>query len=124
MSREVFGKLVPYDKVWRTGANESYGNQTLSGRDCLGIKNFPQARIPCSSIPTANDWTIIFSSDLDHWGSYSYKESNDVLRVKAKTTEGKKEVENFAIQFESMSKNSGVMRFAWDKVVVELPFTF
>lgn len=47
-----------------------------------------------------------------------------VLRVKAKTTEGKKEVENFAIQFESTGKNSGVMRLAWDKVVAELPFTF
>ncbi|MDZ7649719.1 MAG: DUF2911 domain-containing protein [Cytophagales bacterium] len=53
--------------------------------------------------------------DLDYWGSYSYKESNDVLLVKVKIAIGKKEVENFAIQFESMSKNSGVMRFAWDK---------
>jgi hypothetical protein len=121
--REVFGKLIPYDKVWRTGANEN--TEIKLYQDVMfGDKKLSAGTYTLFSIPTANDWTIIFSSDLDHWGSYSYKESNDVLRVKAKTTEGKKEVENFAIQFESMSKNSGVMRFAWDKVVVELPFTF
>jgi hypothetical protein len=121
--REVFGKLVPYDKVWRTGANESTEIK-LYQDVTFGDKKLSAGTYTLFSIPTANEWTIIFSSDLDHWGSYSYKESNDVLRVKAKTTEGKKEVENFAIQFESMSKNSGVMRLAWDNVVAELPFTF
>lgn len=122
-SREVFGKLVPYDKVWRTGANEA--TEIKLYQDVMfGDKKLAAGTYTIFSIPSANEWTIIFSSDLDYWGSFSYKENKDVLRVKAKTTEGKKEVENFAIQFESTGKNSGVMRLAWDKVIAELPFTF
>lgn len=121
--RTVFGKLVAFDEVWRTGANEA--TEIKLYQDVMfGDKKLAAGTYTLFSIPSANEWTIIFSSDLDYWGSYSYKESNDVLRVKAKTTEGKKEVENFAIQFEGTGKNSGVMRFAWDKVVAELPFTF
>jgi hypothetical protein len=121
--RTVFGKLVAFDEVWRTGANEA--TEIKLYQDVMfGDKKLAAGTYTLFSIPSANEWTIIFSSDLDYWGSYSYKESNDVLRVKAKTTEGKKEVENFAIQFEGIGKNSGVMRFAWDKVVAELPFTF
>jgi len=121
--REVFGKLVPYDKVWRTGANEN--TEIKLYQDVMfGDKKLSAGTYTLFSIPTANEWTIIFNSDLDYWGAFSYKENNDVLRVKAKTTNGKNEVENFAIQFESTGKNSGVMRFAWDKVVAELPFTF
>lgn len=122
-SREVFGKLVPYDKVWRTGANEA--TEIKLYQDVMfGDKKLSAGTYTVFTIPTANEWTIIFSSDLDYWGAYSYKESNDVLRVKAKTTDNKKEVENFSIQFESTAKTSGVMRFGWDKVVAELPFTF
>jgi len=114
---------VPFDKVWRTGANEN--TEIKLYQDVMfGDKKLSAGTYTLFSIPTATEWTIIFSSDLDYWGSYSYKEANDVLRVKAITTARKKEVENFAIQFESMSKNSGVMRLAWDKVVAELPFTF
>ena len=121
--RDVFGKLVPYDKVWRTGANES--TEIKLYQDVMfGDKKLSAGTYSLFSIPNATEWTIIFSSDVDYWGAYSYKESGDVLRVKGKPMEGKKEVEAFTIQFDSTGKNSGVMRLAWDKTVVEVPFTF
>lgn len=121
--REVFGKLVPYDKVWRTGANEN--TEIKLYQDLMfGDKKLTAGTYSLFSIPGANEWTIIFSSDLDYWGSFKYKESSDVLRVKGKPSTGDKEVEAFTIQFESKGKNSGVMRMAWDKTVVEVPFTY
>ena len=121
--REVFGKLVPYDKVWRTGANES--TEIKLYQDVMfGDKKLAAGTYSMFSIPNATEWTIIFSSDVDYWGGYSYKDSNDVLRVKGKPTTVNKEVEDFTIQFDNTGKNSGVMKVAWDKIVVEVPFTF
>jgi hypothetical protein len=121
--REIFGKLVPYDQVWRTGANEA--TEIKLYQDVMfGGKKLSAGTYSLFSIPNATEWTIIFSSDLDYWGAYSYKEGGDVLRIKAKPSEGNKEVEAFAIQFESTGSKSGVMRLAWDKVVVEVPFTY
>ena len=121
--REVFGKLVPYDKVWRTGANES--TEIKFYQDVkFGDQKLVAGTYSLFTVPGATEWTIIFSSEVDRWGAYSYKETHDVLRVKAKPTSGKKEVEVFTIQFEDTGKNSGVMMLVWDKVVVEVPFTF
>ncbi|MEQ9165372.1 MAG: DUF2911 domain-containing protein [Fulvivirga sp.] len=121
--REVFGKLVDYDKVWRTGANEATEIKLYQDVTFGGTK-IPAGTYSIFTIPTATDWTIIFSSDLDNWGSYSYKESNDVARVTAKSKEAKDVIENFSIQFDESSSNAGVMRLGWDKVIVELPFTY
>lgn len=121
--REIFGKLVPYDKVWRTGANESTEIKLYQDVMFAG-KKLSAGTYSLFTIPNATEWIIIFSSDVDYWGAYSYKESADVLRVKGKPTIGKNEVEAFAIQSDSTGKNSGVMRLAWDTTVVEVPFTY
>lgn len=121
--REIFGELVDYDKVWRTGANEAteiklYQDVTFGG------KKIPAGTYSVFTIPTANDWTIIFSSDLDYWGAYSYNQNNDVARITAKKKEAKETIENFSIQFEGSGDNNGVMLLGWDKTVVEVPFTY
>ncbi|MCY7350660.1 MAG: DUF2911 domain-containing protein [Cytophagaceae bacterium] len=119
--REVFGKLVPYGKVWRTGANEAteikfYEDVELSG------KPVKAGSYSLFSIPGEKEWTLILNTDLDYWGAYKYNEKNDVVRVTAPAKVTAESVENFTIQFENKGEKQGVMKLAWDKTMVEVPF--
>ena len=121
--REVFGKLVPYGKVWRTGANESteirfYQDVVLNG------KQVKAGSYSLFSIPGEKEWTIILNSDLDYWGAYKYNEKNDVIRTTASVSSSNEPLENFSIQFESKGDKKGVMKLAWDKTVAEVVFNY
>ncbi len=122
--REIAGKLVPYGKVWRNGANEApeikfYEDVNLQGKK---VKAGTYALL---SIPGEKEWTIILSSDTDQWGAYSYDEAKDVLRVQAPVSQLDNPAENFTIQFKDQGKGKkeGVMQIAWDTMLVELPFS-
>ncbi len=96
--REIFGKLVPFGEVWRTGANEVteikfYHDVELAGKDVKA------GTYSLFTIPGEKQWTIILNSDLDYWGAYSYKASSDVLRVTAPSVSLSNPVEYFTIQF-------------------------
>ncbi len=119
--REVFGKLVPYNEVWRTGANEATEIKFYQDVELAG-KKVKAGTYSLFAIPGEKEWTIILNSDLDYWGAYSYKPGNDVLRVTAPVTALNNIVENFAIQFESKGEKTGVMKLAWDKTAVAVPF--
>lgn len=121
--REVFGKLVPFGKVWRTGANEATEIKLYHDVE-LGGKNVRAGTYSLFTIPNEKEWTIILSSDLDYWGAFSYKQANDVLRVTVPATTTGTAVENFTIQFESKGENKGSMKLAWDKTVVDVPFKY
>lgn len=81
--REIFGDLVPYEKIWRTGANEA---TTFETDKEIGIngKVLPAGKYALFTIPGEKEWTIIFNSVTEQWGAYNYDDSKDVLRVKAK----------------------------------------
>ncbi|QMW05229.1 DUF2911 domain-containing protein [Spirosoma foliorum] len=123
--REVFGKLIPYGKVWRVGANEAteikfFSDATIQGKKIkAGVYSF-------YAIPNETEWTLIFSSDLDQWGAYSYKESLDVLRVTAPVKKPEETVENLTIQFKKAGENvkESIMMIAWDNTLVEVPVSF
>ncbi|MEJ7683236.1 MAG: DUF2911 domain-containing protein [Segetibacter sp.] len=119
--REIFGKLVPYGKVWRTGANEATEIKFYQDVE-LGGKKVKAGSYALFTIPGEKEWTIILSNDLDYWGAYSYNDKNDVLRVTALPTELNSTVENFTIQFASKEEKQGVMKLAWEKTAVEVPF--
>jgi hypothetical protein len=78
--REIWGKTVPYGKVWRAGANE---NTTITFADDVSIegKPLPAGTYGLHVIPNADHWTIIFSKNSTSWGSFSYDEKEDALRV-------------------------------------------
>lgn len=121
--REIFGKLEPYGKVWRLGADESteikfYQDATFGG------KKVKAGTYSMFAIPNEKEWTIILSSDLDYWGAYKYKEANDVLRVVAYVKKAEAPIENFSIVFEKTSDKSAKMFMGWDNTVVEVPVTF
>ena len=83
--RKIWGDLVPFDKVWRTGANNAT-TITVDKDVKVGGKPLPAGRYSLMSIPTASsDWIIIFNKDAEQWGAYSYDEKKDVVRVKAKS---------------------------------------
>ena len=77
--RKIWGELVPYDQVWRAGANETT-TFTLSADATVGGKNLPAGKYAFFVIPNEKEWTIIFNKTIK-WGAFSYKQEEDVLRV-------------------------------------------
>ena len=80
--REIYGELVPYDKVWRTGANKATSFKTNMDITING-KTLKAGEYALYTIPGEKEWTIIFNTDVGAWGAYKYKEEKDVLRVTA-----------------------------------------
>ena len=119
--REVFGKLIPYGKVWRTGANENteitfYQDATLQG------KKIKAGTYSLFTIPNENEWVVILNKDLNYWGAYQYKEANDVARFTVTPKKSETVIENFSIQFPKGT--DALLRMGWDTTVVELPIQF
>ena len=122
-NREVFGKMVPYGKVWRTGANES--TEIKFYQDVvLGGKPVKAGTYALFTIPGEKEWTLILNNDLDYWGAFKYNEKSDVVRVTAPATTTTTPLENFTIQFESKGAKAGIMKMAWDQTVVEVPLKY
>lgn len=121
--REIFGKLVPYSKVWRTGANENTEIKFYQDVE-LGGKNVKAGTYSLFTIPNEKEWTIILNSDLDYWGAFKYNEKNDIARVTAPVTSITEPLENFSIQFEGKGEKQAVMKMGWDKTVVEVPIKY
>jgi Protein of unknown function (DUF2911) len=82
-NRKIWGGLVPYGKVWRTGANT---NTTITFSDPVMIEGKPldKGSYGLHTIPSADEWTIIFSKNSTSWGSFTYDEKEDALRVNVK----------------------------------------
>ncbi len=121
--REVFGKLVPYGEVWRTGANEATEIKFYQEVD-FGGKKVKAGSYSLFTIPGEKEWTVILNSDLDYWGAYKYNQKNDVVRVPATVDSLSEPLENFSIQFDKKGDKQGVLRLAWDTTVAEVPFSF
>ncbi|MEO5979165.1 MAG: DUF2911 domain-containing protein [Chryseolinea sp.] len=121
--REIFGKLVPYGKVWRMGANEAAEIKFYQDVD-FGGKKVAAGTYSLFGIPGEKEWTIILSNDLDYWGAYSYNEKNDVLRVTAPVIALSDALENFSIVFDKKGAGKGTMKLGWDKGGAEVAFTY
>src|SRR5688572_5077837 len=81
--RKIFGTLVPFGQVWRTGANDAT-KITFSTDVKLGGEAVPAGSYALFTIPTASEWTVILSKVTGTWGSYAYDAKDDLLRVKVK----------------------------------------
>lgn len=122
--REIFGVLVPYDVVWRTGANEATTFET--NRD-IQIENqtLKAGKYSLWSIPGKDKWTIIFNSEYGQWGINSNGEANrkaenDALKVDVMAVEQSQVFEQFTISF-NKSGDDAEMVLAWDKTLVTVP---
>ncbi len=96
--RKIMGELVPYGEVWRTGADKST-SITLSASAKIEGQDLPAGTYALFTIPGETEWTIIFNKTIA-WGHYSYKQADDVLRVKVKPTKAASFIEVFTIAVE------------------------
>src|SRR5579863_6891136 len=114
--REVWGKLVPYGEVWRSGANE---NTTIAFSDAVSIEGKPLERgtYGLHMIPGKDEWTVIFSKAANSWGSFSYKQDEDALRVTVKPQAAEFH-EALTYDFDQPKEDSAVVTMRWEKVAV------
>jgi hypothetical protein len=117
--RTIWGDLVPYDKVWRTGANEA---TTISFSDDVKIEGqkLPKGTYSLHTIPGADQWTIIFNGVADQWGSYSYDQAKDVLRVNVKPQPAPM-IERLMFEIPDVTTDTAKVVLRWEKIAV--PFT-
>jgi hypothetical protein len=125
--REIFGGLVPYGQVWRTGANESTTFETNRPLSVDG-KNLPAGKYSLWTIPGPESWDVIFNSQHGQWGINSKGEPNrdpalDVLQVQVKSLSQEQVFEQFTIDFEKTGED-GEMVLMWDTTLVAVPFTW
>lgn len=111
--RKIWEGLVPYGKVWRTGANEATWIEVSKDVTIAG-KTLPKGKYGLFSIPGSDEWTIIFNKTWDQWGAYNYEAEKDVLRVTAKAEKTTANTENFTITID----DKGVVTILWEKVKV------
>src|SRR6266702_1085240 len=115
-AREVWGKTVPYGKVWRAGANE---NSTITFSDDVSVEGKPLAAgtYGLHTIPDKDQWTIIFSKNSTSWGSFSYDEKEDALRVTTKPQAADFR-EALTYTFEEVKPDSAAATLRWEKLAV------
>jgi tetratricopeptide (TPR) repeat protein len=114
--RKIWGGLVPYGQVWRAGANF---NTMISFTDPVTIEGQPLAAgtYGLHMIPNADEWTIIFSKNSSSWGSFTYDEAEDALRVNVKPATS--DMHNaLTYDFDQLTPNSAVVELEWEKVAV------
>jgi hypothetical protein len=115
-SRQIWGKVVPYGEVWRAGANE---NTTVTFTDPVTIEGQPLAKgtYGLHLIPGENQWTVIFSNMSTAWGSFSYKQEEDALRVTVKPQTAEFH-DALTYDFDDVKPDSATVTLRWDKVAV------
>jgi hypothetical protein len=120
--RVVMGDLVPYGKVWRTGANQAT-TITFSDDVKIGGKDVKAGKYGLLSIPDAKEWTLIITKDLNVTSPAAYNEANDVVRVKAPVMMANMKAETFTMQFQAITNNSCELHLRWESVMVALPIS-
>src|SRR5216110_1459909 len=118
--RKIWGALVPYGKVWRAGANE---NTTIEFSDPVSVEGKPldKGTYGLHMIPNSDSCTVIFSKTNTGWGSYSYDQKEDALRVDVKPRSLSENKEALEFDFEDLKPTSAAVTMKWEKLGV--PFT-
>ncbi|MEQ8470678.1 MAG: DUF2911 domain-containing protein [Marinoscillum sp.] len=111
--RKVWDNLVPYGKVWRTGANEASWIEVSSDVK-VGGKTLPKGKYGLFTIPGEDEWTIIFNETWNQWGAYDYDSEKDVLRITAKP----KKSDSFSERFTVDISDDGLVSLKWEDLTV------
>ena len=126
-NRKLFGPdttfLVPYGKVWRTGANENTELRVYRAIT-LGGKKLSPGTYAIFTVPGEKEWTLIVSSDTERWGEYSYQPKSDVARIAAVPRTATDPQEAFSIAFRDDAPGKATLRMVWDAVEVAVPVTY
>jgi tetratricopeptide (TPR) repeat protein len=118
--REVVGELVPYGKVWRTGANQAT-KVSLSSELNIAGSIVPAGDYALFTIPGEETWTVIFNKNTEQSGTGSYDEAQDALRTEVAASSTKDPYETFTIGFTDLSETKATMYLAWEDTKVAIP---
>jgi hypothetical protein len=120
--RKVFGDLVPFGKVWRTGANNpttiTFGDEVK-----IGDTKVPAGKYGLVTIPERNSWTIIITKQLDVASPADYKPESDVVRVTVTPMTMKEKMETFTMQISDIKPTACEVHIMWENTAVALPIT-
>ena len=120
-NQEVFGNLIPYGKVWRTGHNEA--TEIKFYKDVkFGNETVPAGTYVLLSIPGEKEWELILSSNLDVWGAFQYDPTFDVARVTVPVSKAET-LETFSISFKKKNNNIEML-LGWDGTRIKVPLKF
>ena len=120
--RVIFGELVPFGKVWRTGANQA-STLTFGDDVTIGDKKIAAGKYGLLSIPNKNNWILIITKQLDVTSPSAYKEENDLVRVNVKPLAVANKVETFTMQFTNVKSSSCELNLQWENTTVSLPIS-
>ena len=119
-NRVIFGNIVPYDKMWRTGANKatkiSFSEEvTFAGQKVLA------GEYSLFTIPSKNEWEVILNNELNLWGTGEYNEADDVMRVKIPSSSNENHVESLTIDLNTFSSSGADLVISWENTKVVIP---
>jgi hypothetical protein len=120
--RKIFGDLVPFNKLWRTGANAATKIVFTDAVELAG-KKVDTGTYVLYTIPGMDSWEIILNKGLTNWGIDGYKESEDVLHFKVEPAKNNTKLETFTMQFANIKPESCELQILWDKTIVSIPVT-
>ncbi|MDN6280893.1 MAG: DUF2911 domain-containing protein, partial [Psychroflexus sp.] len=119
--REIFGGLVPFGELWRTGANEAteitfFEDINFNGKHVLA------GTYSLFTIPGKEKWTVIINKITNAWGTFDYEKSKDVVRIETPANQTAATVEKFSITFRSTNNGTNLL-MGWDDTFIEVPIT-
>jgi hypothetical protein len=118
--RKIMGSVVPYGKVWRTGANTATGFTTQADLILGGVK-LPRGSYTLYTLPSPKQWKLIFNKQTGQWGTI-YQEKYDKARIPLKNKSLAHFVEKFTITLDRLNDTSGVINLTWEKTQLSLHF--
>lgn len=117
--RKIMGDLVPYGKVWRTGANEATGFVTDTALD-IGGTSVPAGKYTIYTLPNENSWQLIVNKQTGQWGTV-YNQPQDLARIPMKVESLNSPVEQMTFSFEKTDPNSANLVLEWEKTKLTVP---
>jgi hypothetical protein len=118
--RKIYGDLVPYNKLWRTGANAATKIVFTEPVE-MGGKKVDTGTYVLYTIPGADSWEIILNRGLTNWGIDGYKETEDVVRFTVPHMKMKNKVETFTMEFSDVKPETCLLDIKWEKTAVSIP---
>ena len=118
--RKIYGDLVPFGKLWRTGANMAT-KITFADDVKIGGNDLKAGTYALFTIPGENEWTVIFNKNYNQGGTGNYKESEDALRMKVEPISINETIETFMINLENVKPNSAMIELGWESTIVHIP---
>lgn len=119
-NRVIFGNIVPYDKMWRTGANKAT-KISFSEEVTFAGQKLPAGEYSLFTIPSTSEWEVILNNELNLWGTGEYNEADDVLRVKIPSSSNENHIESLTIDLNTFSSSGADLTISWEKTKIIIP---